>query len=202
MSDVAILTAIPEILIDSFDEWTINNCKAMPDERPDPVANELFASVYISEIQNNLLQNDAEMQELWSFAITVTKRIHAVPYDRLMPSVYLEQIKGLYPAINRITNAINNRYSVINRINAKIPKDPQLNNLVLSEAFVTPVYALNRTPKVTLRNEEWFHGSHGTPARDRNDGHVGMSMTVFFGNLIKQTTLVPETCEQLNEDIH
>jgi hypothetical protein len=192
MSDIAILTAVPETLRANLPDWTSDNCKAMPDGRPDPVMGNMFCAVHITERQTVIHVDHGVHRELWGIGITVTKRIEAVPYDRVNTSIYLTHVSGISPVMNRIIYEIHNRWKVVNSINAAIPDDGMLN--VTAQSFISPLLLLNRNPKLTFEDEPWFHGTHGGLSRDAQDGHVGVSMTAYFGTMIKETILNTETC--------
>ena len=198
MSDIAILTAVPEVLITTqggiggFGDWNDNNCKAMPNGRPDPAMQSIFAAVHITERQTVIKVDDGIHEELWGIGVTITKRIEAVPYDRITGSIYLTQLSGLSPVMQRVVYEIHNRWKVINAINAAIPFDPDLH--VDAQSFRTPLLLINRTPKISFEAEEWFHGTHSHISRDAQDGFVGVSMTAYFGKMLKQTILTPEVC--------
>jgi len=194
MSEIAILTAVPTYLIDKLTDWTVDNCKAMPDGQPIPVAPNIFCAVHITEIQSKQ-ESQGTHEEIWGFGITITKRITTVPYDRITPSIYLTQLSGISSLMERTKYALHNRWSLIQSINANIPNDPQLDEFVYVQTFSTPAMLLNRTPKLTFQEEDWFHGTHGTPERDNRDGYVGVTLTASFGNMLKITKLQEDTCE-------
>jgi hypothetical protein len=195
MSDIAILKAIPEYLIDKFTYWNEDNCKAMPDEQPDPMMGDVFASVYITEIQGRPKSNDGVLEERWGFGVTVTKRISAVPYDRITPAIYIKEYNGISFYVNPIKYALNNRWSVTTAINDNIPMIPEVSDFVTDERFLSPAYCLNGMPRIRFAEETWFHGTHSVyEPRDSRDGYTGVYMSLTFGNLMKYTKLAEDTC--------
>lgn len=194
MSDVAILNGAREWLVTNFTEWENDNCKPMPDGQPDPVAKNDFAAVHITESQARQ-SDDGIMEEVWGFGVTVTKRIEAIPYDKITDSIYLIHLTGLAPTMDRIKYSMQSSWKLTNLINSKIvTTDDQLNTFVSSQKFVEPARLVNRNPKMFFETENWWHGTHGKPERNPQDGFVGVRMTLNFGNLIKQTKFVPEVC--------
>lgn len=191
--DEAILRGVVKHIHQCFpDQWNEKNCKAMIDGRPDPISGIEFCSVHITEFQG-ATDDQGLLREVWGFGVTISKRNKAVPFDRLNEAIYLEDKSGLARLSNRIKFAINNRYEVSNSIQSCIPTeedDPKLYQFIECLSIRNPPLLSSRTPKVRERDEEWWHGSHSLPQRNKSDGHVGLSLTLNFGSLnilIKQT---------------
>jgi len=197
MSDIAVLSGVTEYIHDRLpDDWNTDNCKAMPDGQPDPMMGDRFASVFIREVQSRLNTDDGYHEEIWGVSITITERLKAVPYDRISPSIYLTNLTGIAAVAERTLYAIQNRWSVIQWLNSRLElNDLVLNTFVDHQIFMHPLVLLNRSPKLEFREEEWFHGTHGvSPPRDTRDGLTGVSLTLNFGNLLKQTVLADDIC--------
>lgn len=194
MSDTAILETIATILIEKFpNDWNDDNCQPRSSGDPPPMMGDRFAAVHMTSISGNGYQENATI-ETYNFAITVTKRIHAVPESKITRSVYLGTLQEISPMINRIIHVISNRWSITNRINDALTVDPFLSSYATPSAFISPPVFLSRTPTPVVRDEDWFHGTHGPKLRDLQDGHVGLSLTATFGNLNKETIIVEEDC--------
>ena len=81
MSDVHVLGGVADHIIARLpDKFDINNCKPMADGQPDPLTNDLFCAVHTLNIQG-LREHSGERvhEELWSFSVTISKKIHARP---------------------------------------------------------------------------------------------------------------------------
>ena len=195
MSDHHVLPGVQTTLLAALSEWNTDNCKPMPDGQPEPISASQFAAIHVLNVQG-AQKDDGIHEEIWSFSITVSKRIKAVPYDRINTSVYLTHLSGISPIMKRIKYALNNRWSLVRNINALIDaeNDPDLVDLIDIEGFIHPALVINQTPKMSFRNEEWFHGTHRNPDRDAIDGVVGISMSLDFGQLLKQTHQPDEVC--------
>jgi hypothetical protein len=188
--DYAILKGISSYLIGEFDEWNARNCKGMPDEQPDPVMGDIFAAVHVVNSQGTS-RDSGLLDDVFDFAVTVTKRIEAIPYDKITDQVYIKQLMGIEPIVTRITYAIWNRWEPINAINAQIVADPQLEKYVGSRRFIAPCKKSNRTGKLRFHDEDFLHGNK---TRNRDQGFVAVSLSVYFGNLILQTVQTEGTC--------
>ena len=193
--DTAILNGVVSYLRNNLSTWNPSNCRAMPDGRPIPMMANEFCAVHITEAQGTT-DDQGLLREVWGFGVTVTKRIQAVPFDRIVDNIYLEQISGLETLIRRIKFAITNRGEVVQAINAAIPteeNDPELYNFICDYRLLRPPIFINRNAKFRFRDEEWMHGSH-SPTRDRLDGHVAISFTLNFGRLEFQISQSEDTC--------
>ena len=195
MSDFQILPGVQARMIAVLPEWNEENCKPMPDGQPEPLSAKQFAAIHILNLQGTQ-KDDGIHEEIWSFSVTVSKRIEAIPYDRINQSVFLKHLTGISPIMERVKYALHNRWGLVESINnlIDIADDPVLANLIDIQRFIRPALVINRTPKMTFRNEEWFHGTHRNPDRNILDGFVGVSMTLDFGQLIKQTGQPDESC--------
>ena len=114
-----------------------------------------------------------------------------------MQAIYLGKIQGLDRLVNQLKYAISNRGEVRVCIESCLPteeQDPELFKFIDCIAVTTPPIYVNRNPKFRFRDEEWFHGTHSNPARNRNDGHVGISFTMNFGRLEFQISQKEGTC--------
>ena len=168
----------------------------MTDGQPDPTAANIFAAAHILNVQGRR-QNSDTHEELWSFSVTISKRIKAIPIDRVNQSVYLSLYadSGLAEVVDVVKYSIQNSWNLITRINNQVNivgNEPTL--IIQSIQYTQTPQLLNRTPKPAFRNEEWFHGSHNNPERDGLDGFVGLSLTLDFGDLLKLTCINNETC--------
>jgi hypothetical protein len=193
MSDKAILEGVTSYLIARLAEWNSDNCKAMPDGRPDPTMADEFASVHITQVQSVNTHDHRELEELWGFGVTLTKRISAVPYDRLSNSIYLQQLTGFSPIMTRIKLTLHNKYSLTQTLNTKLETtDTEINDLVEARCFSSPAVFINRSAKLRFHDDEWFHGYR--EGKIFKEGYVGVSMMLNFGNLRLMTALKPDTC--------
>lgn len=191
--DYAVLKGTRDYLIANLEIWNSDNCKAMPDEKPDPVMGNEFASVHMINSQGGG-RDSGMLDDFYEFAVTVTKRIEAIPYDQVSPEIYLKNLSGIEPLITQITYAIWNRWEVINAMNAAIVPDPQLEQFIENYKFIGPPKKSNRTGKLRFVDEDHFHGDRISD-RTRFDGHVGVMLTVYFGGVILQAPQIPGTCE-------
>lgn len=196
MSDIAILNGLSTYLIDKIPEdWTEDNCKGMPDGRPDPVSGDIFCSIHMGTSQGRIEHTDRSFEEVWGVDITITKRIKAIPQDRINTKVYLTHLTGLAPKMTRVKFAITNRWSAVQAINAAFPSDPVLDRFLDSIQAITPLQAMTRRPTVEFRNEEWFHGTHSGVGPTPRDGWVGISLTQTFGNMIIRADQAADDCD-------
>ena len=85
MSEAIVLNTIATKLRE-LDIWDSNNCMARFDERPDPVMGDRFCSVHMVEHQTRSQTDGGQTEELLGFGITITKRITAVPGDKISES--------------------------------------------------------------------------------------------------------------------
>lgn len=196
MSHAAILTAIPKYLIARLDDWNVDNCKAMVDGQPEAIMGTLFASVHIEQMQTILKTTDGLHEELWTVSVTVTKKIEAVPSKQIPDSIYLKHLEGIAPIVSRIKHALHNRWTVTTAVNAEFTASPdeELDQFITERCFISPMYCITVSPKPKMQNEEWFHGHHGLPLRDRHDGPVGLSMSLTFGHFKFQAKLANDDC--------
>jgi len=194
--DTAILRGVTKYIHNNLEHWNELNCKAMPDGRPEPMIGKDFCSVHITESQGTVADQGL-LREVWGFGVTVTRRLEAVPYDKIMQAIYLGKIQGLDRLVNQLKYAISNRGEVRVCIESCLPteeQDPELFKFIDCIAVTTPPIFVSRNPKFRFRDEEWFHGTHSNPARNRNDGHVGISFTMNFGRLEFQISQKEGTC--------
>lgn len=190
--DRAILRGVQNYIRNNFEHWNKDNCKAMPDGRPDPMMGRTFCSIHITEAQG-ATDDQGILREVYGFGVTVTKRIEAVPYDRITDSIYLSHMDGISSLVDQINYSISNRYEVANAIASELPtaySDPELFKFVECFTIPNPPILVSRNPRLRFRDEEWFHGSHDKPLRDQKDGHVGVSFTLNYGKL---TLLINQT---------
>ena len=187
MSDRAILRGTESYLRSTLAEWNANNCQARPDDRPVAMSGKEFCAISIRECQTE--GTDVDKTETWGFSITVSKRLSAVPDKKIADSVYLLQTSGLSELMNRIGIVIHNQWGFISSLNTELANDSLPTGFVLTEKFTSLAQIVFRSPQVDYRDEDWFHGTH-TPVRTEEDGHVGISLTLEFGRLLKQTRLV------------
>ena len=201
MSQIAILKAVPAYLIERMGfDWKTSNCRAMPDGQPDPTMGELFCSVHSPSWRPDTRKTDGILEERWGFSCTITQRISAVPYDRLM-QVYLTELTELLPAAQRLEFTLKNRYALMQKCNENLTNNPtkvdlELAKVLSDEKFMTPFQLLPGTGLITFHTEQWFHGTHGAnDARDSRDGYTGASITYAFGEALKLSLPVePEIC--------
>ena len=195
--DRAILTGVVKYLRENLSIWNATNCMAMADGRPNPMMGKEFCSVHVSEMQGTT-DDQGLLREVWGFGVTVTKRIEAVPYDKIPQSIYLEETRGISKLINQILYAINNRWEVARCIEAELPTAetcPEIFKFINCIRVMNPPLLSNRNPKFRYRDEEWMHGSHTKPTRNGLDGHVGISFTLNFGRLNIQIQQTEGNCQ-------
>lgn len=198
MSDSAILTIVPQKLIEAFpNDWNDSNCKGMPNKMPDPAMGDQFCSVYISGISGNKT-DDGVVEETHQFSVTVTKRLNATPFDRISELSYLGSIREIEPLVERIKARIANRWDITKAIN-----DYMLNWLQTTEymmdhwtdiGYDSPPKLLTRNPQLQFFTEEDLHGTHGTPKRTVRDGKVAVGLTLTFGNMIRTALMITGDC--------
>jgi len=196
MSDKHVLEGVATHLRSKLSSiYDANNCKAMADGQPDPLTNDIFAAIHTLNIQGKR-QHDIAHEELWSFSVTISKKINAVPIDRVAQSVFLKLFadSGLAEVVEYTKFAIQGSYKLIQEINNQVDiVGTEPISLVESIGYIQVPQLLNRTPKPAFRNEEWFHGSH-SPDRDVLDGFVGLSLTLDFGDILKITKIKQDVC--------
>jgi len=195
MTDALILETVTSF-IQELTEWTVDNCKPKHDGRPDPIMGDFFCAVHMNEYQTRSKIVSGELEEIWGFAVTVTKRLSAVPIDRVTDSIYLNNVRGISTLINKIIIKLDSsKDRFLNTINdAYEYTDEDIADLLRSYQFMTPYRFMYRSPKPVLNDEEWTHGTHGDPSRDNRDGLNTMSMTAFFGGLTTQVLYAEEEC--------
>ena len=183
--DIAILRGVASYLHQCIPHWNENNCKPKPDGRPDPIQGKEFLALHISEVQGTT-EDQGILREVWGFAATITKRIEAVPHDKVTDQIYLERMSGIASLANQVNYAISNRQEVSRAIENEFPTaqtDPTLFKFIDAIRVINPPMLVNRNPSLRVRNEDWFHGTHSRPVRNQQDGPVGVSFTLSFGRL-------------------
>jgi len=196
MSDLHVLGGVADHIIARLpSKFDINNCKPMADGQPDPLVNKLFAAVHTLNVQG-LRQHDKVQEELWSFSVTISKKIHARPIDRVSANVFLSLFasSGLAEIVEYVKYSIQGSDNCVKRMNNKVSiigAEPAA--IIEGITYRQVPQLLNRNPKPNFRNEEWFHGTH-SPPRDGQDGFVGLSLTLDFGDVLKATTITEDSC--------
>ena len=120
-----------------------------------------------------------------------------MPFDEVANSIYLSQTAGLSIEIEKIKYAIHKSHALrskINQVLCDIGDDSDVSSLINSTGFFTAPELISGDFKPEWRDEEWFHGTHSSPPRNMIDGHVGLSITVLFGNFVKETALSGQSC--------
>ena len=195
--DQAILRGLENYIRANLSEWNKDNCQATPDARPAPIICNQFCSLHITESQGTT-DDQGLLEEVWGFGVTVTKRIEAVPHDKIVDTIYLQQSTGIARLVRQLKYAINNRGEVQEAINDELQKvlecDIELQQFICSARLIRPPIWTNRNAKFIFRDEVWMRGSHSQPTRDRHDGHVAISYTLNFGRLNFQLSQTEGTC--------
>lgn len=200
MSAYAILKGLETHIRNNISTWDETNCKAMPDGKPDPIAGDLFCACHMIR-SRTYRQDDAgdidrrRLAEDYSFGVTVTKKIEAIPYDSVTETVYLTQISGLDLETEKIKYLIHASWQFTREVNNLLAcDDADVNNLVYSWAFYRPPLLANPEAVPRFRNEQWFFGTHGDPSRNAQDGSSGISLTLEFGRFERETILINQDC--------
>jgi hypothetical protein len=182
MSDYALLSGVQTYLrsLDLFDE---TNCGVQIDERPPPVIPDFYASIHMIETRTGKFDDGGLIEEIYVFGVTVSKRIKAVPRDRIAGDVYIEQLAGLSRICRYVVAALHHRASPIITANTLVDDEDNAGYLaiVAGEKFINVPTWIGTTGVPQLHNEEWFHGTYNTRnARMELPGFVGMSKTCRF----------------------
>lgn len=182
MSDYALLTGVQNYLrgYNLFDE---KNCGAQPNERPPPVINDFYASIHMLEVRPSTYDDGGLIEEIYTFGVTISKRIKAVPIDKVGSEVYLNELNGLSRLCRFVVAAIHHRSGPIILANTYVDDedDAEYLSVVSGEKFINVPTYIGSSGQPSFHNDEWFHGTYN--ARNQRlepAGFVGISKTVRF----------------------
>ena len=200
-AEQAVLESVASTLIAEFDSFTANNCKVTPDELPHPVSGTTFVSIYGLNFSGKPQWGGQMVEEFMEFGVTISKKLHAAPYDRVMynevfnESVDADNISfGLSQMLEMVKFRISNRWDVCNTAVSNLSTGgKEIEDLVISTKILQPPQLVNKTAKIRFHDEQWFHGKRTPDLDPREEGAVGISGTHYFGNVLLQTKLAEET---------
>jgi hypothetical protein len=179
MSEIAILRGTEQHLRNVLDEWNTTNCQARPTGNPVAMSGDAFCAIHMREHQ--VYASDNNLEDLWGFTCTVTKRIRTNPDKILTDSVYLNTASGLAYYLDRIITVLHNRWDFINVLTSNLDDSLLPTGYTNGQSFATPCKLVYRDT-LKYRDEDWFMGSD-SEARDDLSGHIAMSASLEFGNI-------------------
>lgn len=182
MSEYALLTGV-QTYLRTFTTFDQTNCGMEVNEKPPPSIGDFYISIHMINIQPSKYDDSELIEEIFTFGCTVTKRIKAVPEDRLPESVYLSTLNGLSKLCRLIVAGLHHRAAPIIQANLLMTAEDNADylSLVAGERFVSTPTWIGTSGQPELHNEEWFHGTYNTRnTRTEPFGFVGMSKTVRF----------------------
>jgi hypothetical protein len=182
MSEYALLTGI-QTYLRTFNMFDDTNCSTQVNEKPPASVGDFYVTIHMLNVQPSKYDDSEMIEEVYTFGITVSKRIKAVPEDKLPEAVYLETANGLSKICRFIVAALHHRASPIITANTLLTAEDDADYLsvVAGERFVNTPTWLGTSGQPELRNEEWFHGTYNTRnSRIEPFGFVGMTKTIRF----------------------
>lgn len=182
MSDYALLTGV-QTYLRSFNLFDEKNCGVQIGGQPPPNIPDFYAAIHIIEARTGKFDDGGLIEEVYIFGVTVSKRIKAVPRDRIASDVYIEQLAGLSRICRFVVAALHHRSSPIITANTLVDDedDAEYLGIVFGEKFVNVPTWIGTDGVPSLHNDEWFHGTYNTRnERMEQAGYVGMSKTCRF----------------------
>lgn len=183
MSEYALLTGVQNYLRTFSNTFTQNNCGYQVSEKPPPMTADYHATIHMIDLRPGAYDDGGLIEEIYTFGVTITKRIKAVPEDRHPEGAYLNLTSGLSKLCRFVVAAIHHRSGPIITANTLLTDEDNADYLsvVAGEKFINVPTWVGTTAVPELRNEEWFHGTYNT-RNDRTEpfGYIGMTKTVRF----------------------
>jgi hypothetical protein len=152
-------------------EYTDQQCEIELDELAPATVGQLYVPVVPGGCRPGRVQNTSGgvRDLIWSVNVLVIKRIRNVPRDRLR-SVFFENISCLDDEIDKIVEAVDWNYDVIEAATAALAAEGE------TMGFVEPLRFVGLDDRPRLANPELFAGA------SQNAGNVacGMVRTIRF----------------------
>jgi hypothetical protein len=197
MSVTALLQAFTETL-QGLTVFTVNNCKAKHTSRVDTVSGDLSAIVSVSQhIRQNPDADNLHFEEAFGVKVTLTKRIKTIPHNKVGDEVYMKASTGLLAIARRVQVYMTAKKHTVRRLaqtKMEAETDSEIDTLITSECFITPLEWIRSDETPTIENEPWMHGEHSRVPRDLKDGPLALVLDVEFGKMTKVTVFNAEVC--------
>ena len=159
-------------------------CEVELDEMAPATVGNIYVAVMPGGAQTgrNQMTSGGVHDLVWSVSVLLVKRIRNVPRDRLR-SVFIEKLDALDEDIDKIIEALDWQYAVINAANASMVAEELTGS---SEGFTEPLRftALDNRPR--LANPDLFAGAQGRGGSSA----CGMARTIHFGGARRITYVV------------
>lgn len=182
MSEHALLFGL-QTYLRTFNMFDEKNCGAQVNANPPPMTGDYHATIHMIDISTGKFDDGGLIEEIYTFGITITKRIKAVPEDKFPEAVYINAASGLGKICRFVVAAIHHRSAPIITANTLLTAEDDADYLsvVAGEKFINVPTWIGTTAIPELRNEEWFHGTYNTRnTRIEPFGYIGMTKTCRF----------------------